>query len=101
MGNIISMCEIAKANRIKPVLCSVLPAYQYRWRPELKPAEDIVRLNSMIAEYARKNRIPYVDYHSLLKDERGGLPEKWAADGVHPNMDCYKIMEDIVKKYIR
>lgn len=100
LGNIISMCEIAKVNKIKPVICSVLPAAAYRWRPELKPAEDIMKLNSMLQKYARSAKIPYVDYHSVLKDENNGLPEKHAKDGVHPNMDCYKIMEKIILEYL-
>ena len=101
MGNIISMCELAKANKIKPILCGVLPAAAYRWRPELKPAEDIIRLNSMIQEYARSAKIPYVDFHTPLKDEAGGLPQVHAADGVHPNLQCYKIMEEIILPFIR
>lgn len=100
MGNIISMCELAKANGIRPVLCSVLPAAAYSWRPELKPADDIIRLNAMIRDYADDNRISYVDYHSVLKDEADGLPDVYAADGVHPNMDCYRIMEEIVMRYL-
>ena len=47
LGNIISMCEIAKANKIKPILCSVLPADRFRWRPQLTPAEDLVKLNKI------------------------------------------------------
>lgn len=100
LGNIISMCELAKANRIRPVLCSVLPAAAYRWRPAVRPAEDIVKLNEMIRSYAEANRIPYVDYHSVLKDDQGGLPMEHAADGVHPNLDCYKIMEKIILRYL-
>ena len=100
LGNIISMCEIAKANKIKPILCSVLPADRFRWRPQLTPAEDLVKLNKMIQEYAKSARIPYVDYHSVLMDENNALPEKHAADGVHPNLDCYKIMEEIIVKYL-
>ena len=100
LGNIISMCELAKVHKIKPVLCSVLPAAAYRWRKEIRPAEDIVKLNSMIQEYAKANRIPYVDYHSVLKDENNGLPEVHAADGVHPNVDCYKIMEKMILEYL-
>ena len=100
LGNIISMCEIAKANKIKPILCSVLPADRFRWRPQLTPAEDLVKLNKMIQEYAKSARIPYVDYQSVLKDENNALPEKHAADGVHPNLDCYKIMEEIIVKYL-
>ena len=100
LGNIQSMCELAKAHKIKPVLCSVLPADRYRWRKDLKPAGDIVKLNELIKAYAKSARIPYVDYHSVLKNENNGLPEKYAADGVHPNIDCYKIMEKIVVEYL-
>lgn len=100
LGNIQSMCELAKAHKIKPILCSALPAVGFRWRKELRPADDIIKLNEIIKEYAKAARIPFVDYHSVLKDENNGLPEKYAADGVHPNIDCYKIMEDIVIRYL-
>ena len=98
LGNIMSMCELARLHDIKPILCSVLPAYQFKWRKELRPAEDIIKLNEMIKEYAQKSDIPYVDYHSALKDERNGLPENYANDGVHPNHACYRIMEGLILK---
>ena len=101
LGNLISMCELARAHKIKPILCSVLPAAAYKWRPGMEPAEDIMKLNGMIWQYAKANRIPYVDYHSVLKDERNGLPVELAPDGVHPNIECYKVMEEIVQKYLR
>ncbi|MBE6210281.1 MAG: acylhydrolase [Rikenellaceae bacterium] len=97
MGNIRSMCELAKAHKIKVILCSVTPSRQFRWRKELTPAEDIKRLNEMIREYASKNKIYYVDYHSALTEEDGGMPLKWAKDGVHPNKACYiTVMEPMV-----
>lgn len=101
LGNLISMCELAKANRIKPILCAVLPADGFWWRTEIRPAEDLVRLNSMIKEYARSAKIPFVDFHTPFKDENGGLPKAYADDGVHPNLHCYKIMEDIILDYIK
>lgn len=101
VGNIVSMCELAKANKIKPVICSVLPADRYGWRPGMTPAQDIIRLNEMLKEYAASARIKYVDYHSVLKDENNGLPAKHANDGVHPNLDCYKIMEEIILKALK
>lgn len=100
MNNIISMAELAKTNHIKVVLCSVLPAYEFGWRREIKPADDIIRLNTLIKQYAQKNKIPYVDYHTALKDERNGLPEKYAQDGVHPNSEAYTLMEQMVKPII-
>ena len=96
LQNLQSMCELAKHHHIRPILCSVLPAAGFRWRPELTPAEDIKRLNQMIKAYAKANKIKYIDYYSALVDERGGLPEEYAADGVHPNMDGYAIMEQIL-----
>ena len=98
MQNIQSMCELAKFHKIKPVLCSCLPAAAFKWRPELKPAEEIKRLNEMIKAYAKANHITYVDYHSALVDDQGGLPKKYANDGVHPNIEGYKIMEQILLK---
>jgi len=98
LQNIQSMCELAKQNHIRPVLCSCLPAAAFRWRPDMQPAADIIRLNEMIKAYAKSNKIKYIDYHSALVDENGGLPVKYAADGVHPNMDGYAIMEEILLK---
>ena len=96
LQNIQSMCELAKQNKIRPVLCSCLPAAAFKWRPEMKPAEDIKRLNEMIKAYAKANKITYIDYHSALVDEHGGLPQKYAKDGVHPNLEAYAIMEKIL-----
>ena len=39
LGNIISMCEIARANKIKPIICSILPCNFFFWRPEVKGQE--------------------------------------------------------------
>lgn len=96
-GNIVSMCEIAKANKIKPVICSVLPVKKYRWRPEVTDcAERIIKLNGMLEKYAKENRFIYVDYHSAMKDSENGLPEKWSYDGVHLNGDGYDVIEAII-----
>lgn len=96
MNNIISMAELAKAHKIKVYLCSVLPAYEFGWRKGLEPAPKIARLNEMIKEYAAKNKLTYVDYYSKLVDNRGGLPEKYSKDGVHPTEEGYKVMEEIL-----
>ena len=97
MSNIISMCELAKLHQIKPILCSVLPCDKYLWRLEVEnPAAEVIRLNKMIKEYAESENIPYVDYHAALSDENGALPVKYSSDHVHPNMDCYKVMEEII-----
>ncbi len=95
-GNIVSMVEIARANNIKPILCSVLPVFQYSWNKAVKPVEKISKLNQMMKDYAEKNNLSYVDYYSPFVDEKGGFPQKYSPDGVHPNLEGYKIMEKIV-----
>ena len=46
--NLYSMTELALANGIQVVLCSVLPAYDFPWRPGQEPAEKVVELNRRI-----------------------------------------------------
>mgnify|MGYP004587242141 FL=1 len=95
--NIQSMCELAQHHHIQPIICSVLPAYEYAWRKEVEsPATVIRQLNGLLQTYAEKNDIPYADYYSALADERGGLPEKYSKDGVHPTAAGYDIMEPII-----
>jgi lysophospholipase L1-like esterase len=100
LGNLISMCELAKANGIKVVLCSVLPAYDYPWKSGLEPADKIIELNKMIIKYAKANKIPYVDYYSSTVDNRKGLKSIYSQDGVHPNKEGYRVMGPIVETTI-
>jgi len=101
LDNLISMAELAKANKIKVVLSSVLPAFDYPWKPGLEPAPKIVKLNEMIKTYAEKNKIVYLDYFSATVDEHKGLKKEYSADGVHPNMAGYKIMEPLAEAAIK
>ena len=98
--NIHSMTELAQAHGIQVVLCSVLPAYDFPWRPGLEPAPKIVELNRRIKEYASKKGAVYCDYFSAMADERNGLPEELSGDGVHPNKKGYEIMQPIVENAI-
>lgn len=101
-ANIVTMCDIAKANKIKPVICSVIPATAFYWHPDVTgAAEKIIRLNSMLEEYAKANRIPYVDYHSAMKNEQNGLSPELAKDGVHPTREGYDIMKALLLKALR
>lgn len=92
-GNIVSMCELAKAHRIKVIICSTLPCDRLSWRPEIKPAEQVKELNAMLKDYADRNRILFVDYWSVMANGNGGLDKEISGDGCHPNIDGYEIME--------
>lgn len=101
LGNIKSMCELARLHGIKVILCSVPPAAQFPWRKHIEPAQIIVEFNKMLREYAESQKITYLDYYSSLVDDRGGMPEKWSPDGVHPNKECYvTVMEPLALKAV-
>ena len=75
-GNIVSMCELAKAHRIKVIICSTLPCDRLSWRPEIKPAEQVKELNAMLKDYADRNRILFVDYWSVMANGNGVLDKE-------------------------
>jgi lysophospholipase L1-like esterase len=100
MGNIISMAELAKANHIKVVISSVLPAAAFPWKPSIDPKEKVKTLNDWIKDYTAKNNFIYLDYFTAMVDENRGLPKTLSKDGVHPNLDGYKIMEPLAQKAI-
>ena len=100
-NNLATMAEIATANGIKVVLCSVLPAYDFSWSPGLQPAPKIAELNAWIRSYALSKGYLYVDYYSPMKDDRGGLPATLSPDGVHPNASGYTIMAPIIEAGIQ
>lgn len=102
VGSVMSMCEIAKANGIKPIVCSLLCSTRFRWRPEVTDAYDkILQFNSLLKDYARRNRIKYVDYFSLLAGEDGRIRPEYSKDTVHPTLEGYRKMEEYLLTFIR
>ena len=101
-GNIVSMAELAKANKIKVILTSVLPAAAFKWRMEIKDVpQKIKSLNDRIEAYAKANKIPFVNYYkALVVDENQALNPQYTKDGVHPTSEGYDIMEPLIKNAI-
>ena len=100
MKNIKSMCEIAKSNGIIPVVCSVIPCDRLNWRKDLKPAESVKELNKLLKEYAESASVHYLDYYTPMDNGSGGLSKENAADGCHPTLAGYSIMEDVVLNFL-
>jgi alpha-L-fucosidase len=99
-GNIMSMAELAKANKIKMILCSVLPANHFKSKPTLQPADSVIALNKWISAYAHSRHLEYVDFYSQMVDTEKGLKAAYTYDGLHPTIDGYKIMQPLVKAAI-
>ena len=101
LNNVISMCTLAKANGIIPIISSIPPCNGFVWRPEVKDAgQTIVNINKSLKAYAETNNIVYVDYHAALADENMGFPRALSEDGCHPNPDTYYLLEGMVMKAI-
>ena len=98
--NLASMTELAQANHIRVVLSSVLPVFDYPWKPGLEPAPKIVMLNAWIKQYAATHNAVYLNYHSAMADERQGMRADLAGDGVHPNEAGYRIMAPLAERAI-
>jgi acyl-CoA thioesterase-1 len=99
--NLMSMTEIAKANGIRVVLSSVLPAYDFPWRRGMEPAPKVAALNTWIKRYAEEAGVVYLDYYSKMVDTRGGLSPEMASDGVHPTEAGYRIMAPLAEAAIQ
>lgn len=99
-NNIASMVELAKANHIKVILSSILPANKLSWRPQIYPADKVIEMNIFLKEFAAANDCIYIDYYSPLVDAEKGMKAEFSKDGVHPNKAGYAIMTPLVVKAI-
>lgn len=98
--NLASMAELGRANGIRVVMSSVLPVFDYPWKPGLTPAPKIVALNDWMRDYAASHGAVYLDYHSAMADARQGMKAGLSQDGVHPNEAGYRLMAPLAERAI-
>jgi len=95
------MAQLARFNKIKVILCSVLPASDFKWRPGLAPGDKVIALNQEIKKFADENKFYYLDLYSAVVDDNKGMRKEYASDGVHPTVEGYKAMEPLVEAAIK
>jgi len=98
--NFVSLEEIARANGIKVVISSILPASEYRWKPEAQPAEQIRSMNTRLKALCAREGLVYLDYYTPMANAKGGLDPDLASDGVHPTAKGYGVMAPLAEKAI-
>lgn len=98
--NFMSMLAIARANNIRVVVSSILPADHYNWRPGVQPAEQIRAMNTRLKAMCEREGLVYLDYHSAMANAKGGLDPDLAVDGVHPTAKGYAVMAPLAEKAI-
>lgn len=101
MDNLKAMAEIAEANDIEVILCSVLPVKRYSWRPEVEATQQVVDLNKMIKEYCQQEKIIYLDYFSAMATPENFMIPEYTTDEVHVTPKGYDLMEQMVQEAIK
>src|SRR5258706_882591 len=105
--NLISMAELARTNKIRVVLSSLLPISDYETRggkPIIqsvrRPPERIKALNDWMRKYAADTHAIYLDYYSAMVDDKGLLKDELSDDGLHPNQKGYDVMAALAERAI-
>jgi lysophospholipase L1-like esterase len=68
---------------------------------EQHPPADILKLNAWMKDYAARVNAIYADYFGALVDEKGWLKDGFANDGLHPNVEGYKLMVPVLASAIQ
>jgi len=94
--NITSMVELAKANNIRVVICSLTPINDSQKKQSLiRPFGKIISINGWLKEYAAASGSIYVDYYSAMAQGRN-LRTELSDDGLLPNDAGYAVMAPLV-----
>lgn len=94
--NIEDMVLLAKGYDIQVVICSVLPANVFPWRPHILPADKVISLNILLKEIAEKHQVTYLDYYTSMVDDKKGMKAQYTTDGVHCTLKGYQKMEELI-----
>jgi lysophospholipase L1-like esterase len=100
-GNFLSVFELAQANKIPVVVCSILPINDvYQKRTETRPPDQILQLNAWLKEQAEQRDYEYVDFYNAVSDGKDRLRAEITKDGLHPTAEGYVLMEPLVEKAV-
>ena len=106
-NNIFMIADLARANSIKLLLCSILPVSDYHKAEnprfemtKMRDPQKIREVNQWMQSLCRSAWCTYVDYFSAMVDSAGMMQSDLADDGLHPNAKGYRIMAPIAQKAI-
>jgi len=100
-NNLMSMADLARANRIRVVLCSLLPVNDYlEFHTGKRRLDKLRELNAWMKDYSAKNKIVFLDYWPAMLDEKGVLRKEFTWDGLHPSDAGYEVMGHLAQKAI-
>jgi lysophospholipase L1-like esterase len=108
-ANLRSMSDLARANKIRVVLASLLPVSNYGHDRQgnpvdmrtRRPPDKILELNGWIKKYAKEKGYVYLGYFSAMVDDKGLLKQDLSEDGLHPNAKGYAVMGPLAEQAIQ
>lgn len=105
--NLEAIGTLAQAAGVIPVMASVLPVNDYHGetdprfrRTDLRNPGRIRELNRWIDALCRSKGWSYLDYYSSMVDADGQLRKELSDDGLHPNVEGYKVMTPLAQQAI-
>jgi lysophospholipase L1-like esterase len=102
--------QLAEENDIIPVLSTLTPVRPVFLFPftrmisipsDKKDLENqaFEKYNSLIQSFANKNKLPLIDFHSVMKDEHGQLKKEFSiTDGEHIDLEGYHFLNQFLRK---
>jgi lysophospholipase L1-like esterase len=107
-GNLASMAELSAANGIKVVLSSITPVSNYHVanpnaapQTTQRPLARVRAINDWMRQYAAAHKHGYLDYFSVMIDDKEMLRADLSADDLHPNAAGYAIMAPLAEAAIQ
>lgn len=88
-----------KKNNIKPIIQSTLFAGS-KWKSYSDRNKEVIKLNKMLSDFAKKNLIEYIDLNKKLS-AKNILIADYTYDGLHLNGKGYAIWATEVDKVLR
>ena len=98
-NNLKMIADLCEKHQIKVIFASILPTSDHHKeknpRFEMtkgRPNSVIRELNQYLVNLSQKRGFTYLNYFDAMVDSTGQLKADLADDGLHPNMEGYKVM---------
>ena len=67
-----------------------------------RAAEPIRRLNDLLVQVSRKERVPLLPFRDTLEDadRPDRMRDEWTSDGDHPSVEGYRLLGELVASFL-
>jgi lysophospholipase L1-like esterase len=104
INNIKALMDLCLENSSNPVFLSIFPSGKVElsralfWNSKIDKA--IVKVNTTITEYCKRNRIQVIDSYKLLANSKGKVEDKYQNGCLHINEKGYNILNTELNNFL-